>query len=99
MKKLIAGILIVLFIAAFVFYAIQTKPSTSISVKNTNTNYITPDTLEYSIVKTYPHDTSSFTQGLIIYKNKLYEGTGENGRSKLLEVDLNNGKALREVSL
>ena len=33
-----------------------------------------PKSISYSIVKTYPHDTASFTQGLILYKGELYEG-------------------------
>jgi glutaminyl-peptide cyclotransferase len=99
MKKLLAGIFVLIFVAAFVFYAIQNKPGSPKAVINNNTAYVTPDTLKYSINKTYPHDTSSFTQGLIIYKGKLYEGTGENGRSKLLEVDLTTGKVLRQISL
>lgn len=56
-------------------------------------------TISYSIVNTYPHDTSSFTQGLVIYKGVLYEGTGMNGQSKLLEVDLETGKSTRKVAL
>jgi glutaminyl-peptide cyclotransferase len=55
--------------------------------------------ISYSIVATYPHDTSSFTQGLVFYNGKLYEGTGNYDRSKLLEVDLNTGKAVRELKL
>jgi glutaminyl-peptide cyclotransferase len=98
MKKLLVGMLVLIFVAAFVFYAIQNKPGSSTAVIN-NTDYVIPDTLKYLINKTYPHDTSSFTQGLLIYNGRLYEGTGENGRSKLLEVDLTNGKALRQISL
>jgi glutaminyl-peptide cyclotransferase len=58
-----------------------------------------PKIMSYSILKVYPHDTSSFTQGLLIYKGELYEGTGLEGRSKLMKVDLNTGKALRQISL
>lgn len=52
-----------------------------------------------SVLKTYPHDTSSFTQGLTVYKGTLYEGTGEYGHSKLLKVDLVTGKKEKEISL
>jgi glutamine cyclotransferase len=58
-----------------------------------------PNSISYSILKTYQHDTSSFTQGLIIYKGNLYEGTGEYGHSKLLKVDLNTGKIQKTTSL
>src|SRR5206468_1933220 len=58
-----------------------------------------PANVSYNIVATYPHDTSSFTQGLIWQNNALYEGTGLEGQSKLMKVDLKNGKATESVSL
>jgi glutamine cyclotransferase len=59
-----------------------------------------PQTLNFSIIQpAYPHDTSSFTQGLSLYKGELFEGTGNYGRSKLMKVDLKTGKALKSVSL
>lgn len=58
-----------------------------------------PKIISYSIIAAYPHDTSSYTQGLVIYNGELYEGTGNYGKSKLKKVDLKTGKAIREVSL
>ncbi len=58
-----------------------------------------PKSISYSIINTYPHDTSSYTQGLLIYKGELYEGTGNYGFSKLRKIDLNTGKAIQEISL
>jgi len=58
-----------------------------------------PKPLGYSIIRTYPHDTSSFTQGLAIYKGNMYEGTGEYGRSHLLKVNLEKGVAEQKISL
>ncbi len=58
-----------------------------------------PDNMSYSIVDTFPHDTSSYTQGLLIYKGDLYEGTGNWGFSKLMKVNLKTGKAEKEISL
>ena len=63
------------------------------------TNPEGPKSISYSVVNTYPHDTSSFTEGLLIYKGALYESTGEKGASKLLKVDLKTGKPLRSISL
>jgi glutaminyl-peptide cyclotransferase len=48
--------------------------------------------LTYSVAATYPHDTSSFTEGLAFYKGRLYEGTGNTGKSKLMQVALQTGK-------
>jgi glutaminyl-peptide cyclotransferase len=58
-----------------------------------------PKSVSYSIVTTYPHDTSSYTQGLAIYKGDLYEGTGRDGFSKLMKVDLKSGKILEQAPL
>jgi glutaminyl-peptide cyclotransferase len=58
-----------------------------------------PKSMSYSIVATYPHDTSSYTQGLQIYKGELYEGTGLEGRSKLMKVDLKTGKSINGIKL
>ncbi len=55
--------------------------------------------MSYSIISTYPHDTSSYTQGLMIYKGELFEGTGLETRSRLMKVDLKSGKALQAVKL
>ena len=58
-----------------------------------------PDTIGYSIISTYPHDTSFYTQGLVVYKGELYEGTGLEKRSRLMKVDLKTGKVLRQLDL
>jgi glutamine cyclotransferase len=57
----------------------------------------------YSIVKTYPHDTSSFTEGLWYSGSVMYESSGSgNGPeyvSTLREVDFATGKVLQEYTL
>ncbi|MDB5191705.1 MAG: glutaminyl-peptide cyclotransferase [Segetibacter sp.] len=60
---------------------------------NTTTATPPPATINYNIVNAFPHDTSSYTQGLIWADNTLIEGTGLVGESKLLKVDLKTGKA------
>ena len=51
-----------------------------------------PANVSYNIVATYPHNTDSYTQGLIWQNNSLYEGTGLERHSKLMMVDLKTGK-------
>ncbi|HEY3581870.1 MAG TPA: glutaminyl-peptide cyclotransferase [Pyrinomonadaceae bacterium] len=53
----------------------------------------------YEIVHIYPHDPGAFTQGLVFINGKLYEGTGEAGRSSLREVDLQTGHVLKKVDV
>jgi len=77
---------------------------------NTNTNETagnnTTPSISLSVIKTYPHDTSSFTQGLVIYKGQLYEGTGGAAYdvvgskfSRLMKVNLETGKAEKSIDL
>lgn len=49
-------------------------------------------TIAYNVVAQYPHDTSAFTEGLQIYKGKLYEGTGMENESTLRITDLVTGR-------
>jgi len=53
----------------------------------------------YQIVNMWPHDTNAFTQGLIFADGKLYEGTGQEGRSSLRQVDLQTGQVTRKVEV
>jgi len=55
--------------------------------------------LSYSIAATYPHDTSYFTEGLEFYKGKLLESTGNYGKSKLIETELQTGKPIKGISI
>lgn len=58
-----------------------------------------PQAIMYKVINVYPHDTSSFTQGLEYYNGKLYEGTGEFKKSKLRIVDLKTGIAERSHTI
>lgn len=53
----------------------------------------------YAVVKTYPHDTSAFTEGLFLDNGALYESTGVNGQSELRQEDLASGTVIRRVPL
>lgn len=45
------------------------------------------------VVKEYPHDTGSYTQGLFFHEGRLFETTGLNGKSTLRINDLATGQA------
>src|SRR5690349_10712979 len=91
MKNLTAVVLILLFTAC--------KNGDAPANTNGQDNPNTPKAISYSIINTFAHDTSSYTQGLIIYKGQMYEGTGLEGRSKLMKVDLPTGRILQKVDL
>jgi glutamine cyclotransferase len=60
---------------------------------------VQPKLLKYTIVNTYPHDTTSFTEGLEFYKDTLYESTGQNGKSYFRKYDYKTGKIFKQVDL
>lgn len=60
---------------------------------------IKPKLLKYTIVNTYPHDETSYTQGLEFYRDTLFEGTGQRGSSRLMKTDYKTGKIYQSVSL
>lgn len=67
--------------------------------KEKESEVIAPPIISYQVVQTYPHDTSSYTQGLEWHNNELFESTGQYGFSKLLKVNLKDGKILQSHSL
>ena len=59
-----------------------------------------PYVSKYEVIKTYPHDSSAFTQGLAFGPNgELYESDGLYGRSILREVDVATGKSVRATRM
>lgn len=58
-----------------------------------------PKIFKYTILNEYPHDITSYTQGLEFYNGKLYESTGQHKESKLREVDYKTGKVLKNINL
>ncbi len=62
-------------------------------------NNASPKVYTYNIVNTYPHDITSYTQGLEFFNGELYESTGQRGESKLRKVDYKTGDILKNVDL
>lgn len=54
---------------------------------------------DYEVVRSYPHSTNAFTQGLQIHEGFLYEGTGRLGRSSLSQISLEDGAVLKTKRL
>lgn len=52
-----------------------------------------------TIVRTYPHDTAAFTEGLLIDDGRLYESTGRERQSTIRQVDLTTGRIIRSVAI
>ena len=62
-------------------------------------NNASPKVYSYEIVNTYPHDITSYTQGLEFFNGELYESTGQKGESKLRKVNYKTGKVLKNINL
>ena len=58
-----------------------------------------PANITYNVIATYPHDTSYYTEGFQLYKDHLFESTGNYGVSKLIKIDLKTGRPVKELSL
>ena len=58
-----------------------------------------PEEYRFKIEKVYPHDTSSFTEGLLYHDGYLYESTGQPKHSKLLKVNLKTGKIVMQAKI
>jgi glutamine cyclotransferase len=55
--------------------------------------------LKYDIVNTYPHNDTSYTQGLEFYRDTLVEGTGQYGKSVLQKIDYKTAAVYKQVAL
>jgi glutamine cyclotransferase len=58
-----------------------------------------PPVYGYRVVRTYPHDPTAFTQGLLYADGFLYESTGRHGASTLRKVRLETGEVVQEHRL
>lgn len=66
-----------------------------------------PEIMTYKVDKVYPHDTSSYTEGLVYQKGVLFESGGgylvppegmlSDGQSKIQKLDLITGKSLQKT--
>ena len=64
-----------------------------------------PPAIDFSVVKTYPHDTSAYTEGFLFHDGQLFESTGTEaasmpGRRSLFgSVDLATGRITPKAEL
>lgn len=90
----------IIILAIVAFLAACTNPKESADSGDTTAESVqTTINIGYTLLKVYPHDTSSYTQGLVWYNNQLLEGTGWLGESKLLVADLATGKTSKKILL
>lgn len=80
----------------FYFYFFQNLLGCSLSVENK-----LPLDTDYTILKTFTHNTEYFTQGLVFHKGFLYESTGIKGNSIISKskIDNNSLKEVKKINL
>ena len=69
--------------------------TTSVTILNNES----PKIFTYNILNEYPHDITSYTQGLEFYNDTLYESTGQHKESKLRKVDYKTGEVFKNINL
>ncbi|XMO85999.1 glutaminyl-peptide cyclotransferase [Algibacter sp. AS12] len=73
--------------------------------KQTTTSAVTilnselPKVYTYKIINEYPHDITSYTQGLEFHNDTLYESTGQHKESKLRKLDYKTGNVIKNIDL
>lgn len=58
-----------------------------------------PDPLLFQVIRTLPHDSTAYTQGLLLHEGILYESTGRYGASRVRTVDPSSGEVLQDAPL
>ncbi|WP_298535615.1 glutaminyl-peptide cyclotransferase [uncultured Algibacter sp.] len=83
-------------IEATVYFENEKKHTTSpLTILNSQL----PKVYTYKIINEYPHDITSYTQGLEFFNDTLYESTGQHKESKLRKVDYKTGTVLKNINL
>ena len=73
------------------------KQTTSSTVTILNSEL--PKVYTYKIINEYPHDITSYTQGLEFHNDTLFESTGQLKESKLRKLDYKTGTVLKDLKL
>jgi glutaminyl-peptide cyclotransferase len=71
----------------------------AVSLATAGENSHSVPVLGVEVIKSYPHDSHAFTQGLEYYGGYLYESTGRGGQSNLRRTVLETGAVVQQVSL
>jgi glutamine cyclotransferase len=97
---LLIAVAVVVVTIVFLLRYQQTPPSSAESNSNNqNINEPRARQVSYEVVNSYPHDPTSFTQGLLWHNGFFYESTGLEGESKLRRLEFPSGRVLKEFDL
>lgn len=69
------------------------------SAQDYSSNKTLAPVYQIKVIKTFPHDPSAYTQGLLIHNGFFYESTGLTGHSTLRKVEISSGKVLKTTKV
>ncbi|WP_341217057.1 glutaminyl-peptide cyclotransferase [uncultured Wocania sp.] len=69
--------------------------NTSITILNNEA----PKVYKFNIINEYPHDITSYTQGIEFFNDTIYESTGQYKESKLRKLDYKTGEVVKNINL
>jgi glutamine cyclotransferase len=75
------------------------KPSFSKDSSTLTTTSKEAPVYKVKVIRTIPHDTLSFTQGLFFHNGFLYESTGQYEKSSLRKINPINGEVIQKISI
>ncbi|NMH89951.1 glutaminyl-peptide cyclotransferase [Flavivirga algicola] len=84
-------------VEAIVYFNSSEKEMVNTTV--TILNDVPPKVYSYKIINEYPHDITSYTQGIEFFNDTLYESTGQYKKSKLRKIDYKTGKIIKGIDL
>ncbi len=58
-----------------------------------------PKIYAFKIINEYPHDITSYTQGIEFFNDNIYESTGQYKESKLRHINYKTGEVLKNINL
>lgn len=58
-----------------------------------------PKVYSYKVINEYPHDITSYTQGIEFFNDTLYESTGQYKKSTLRKIDYKTGEIIKKIDL
>ncbi len=96
-RPLLAGVCLAGVVIAGSTWALW--PSSATGARETQVAARTLRSLRVSVLRTIPHDTSAYTQGLVWHGSHLYESTGQYGESRLRRIDPATGMVDQQISI
>lgn len=93
-----------IFVIATLAFLIASCNNADVNTGEDNSDNPIPPMIGYTVVNSFPHDTASFTEGLLVHEGIMYESTGSpdapaNNGSWFAQIDMKTGKPVKKVSL